>query len=50
MIDMLTAPLTGGQPEQSGFIPNRSIEMIMLPPAYQARAREIVSELSALFQ
>ncbi len=50
LIDMLGAPLTGGQPEQSGFIPNRSIEIIMLPPEYQTRAREIVSELTALFQ
>ena len=50
LIDMLRIKSTSGQPEHSGFIPNRSIEMIMLPPEYQARAREIVSELSSLFQ
>jgi len=50
LIDMLGAPLTGGQPAQRGFIPNRSIEMIMLPPEYQARARAILEKLSALFQ
>ncbi len=50
LIDMLSVPLTTGQPEQSGFIPNRSIELIMLPPEYHSRAREILEKLSTLFQ
>jgi Fe-S-cluster containining protein len=49
LIDMLMAPLTGGQPEQSGFIPNRSIEMILMPPEFQNRARPILEKLGALF-
>jgi len=49
LIDMLGAWLTGGQPEQSGFIPNRSIEMIMLPPEYQSRARSLLEKLGAFF-
>ena len=45
LIDMLGVPPTG----QDGFVPNRPIEMILLPPEYQARGREIVGKLSALF-
>ncbi len=54
LIDMVlvsSAGLRTGriQPE-SGFVPNRPLEMILLPPRYQNKAREIVRELSALFQ
>jgi len=50
LIDMLWIKSTSGQPARSGFIANQSIEMIMLPPKYQARAQKIISNLSTLFQ
>lgn len=48
LIDML--PMTGQTLIENGFVPNRPIEMILLPPAYQARGQKIVADLSALFQ
>jgi Fe-S-cluster containining protein len=50
LIDMLLSPLTEDRCAENGFVPNRPIEMILLPPQYQDRGREIVNELSALFQ
>jgi hypothetical protein len=47
LIDML--PLTGQPLPENGFIPNRPLEMILLPPEYQARGHKIVADLSALF-
>ena len=35
---------------KNGFLPNRPIEMILLPPEYQERGREIVTKLTELFQ
>ncbi len=35
---------------ENGFVPNRPIEIIMLPPEYQDRARAILEKLGALFQ
>jgi hypothetical protein len=48
LIDML--PMTGQTLIENGFVPNRPIEMILLPPEYQARGQKIVADLSALFQ
>jgi Fe-S-cluster containining protein len=48
LIDML--PLTGHPLPENGFIPNRPIEMILLPPEYQARGHKIVTDLSELLQ
>jgi len=48
LIDMLAMP--GTPLPENGFVPNRPIEMILLPPEYQARGREIVGKLSDLFQ
>jgi len=54
LIDMLTVPAAqrreGGRRSENGFIPNRPIDMILLLPEYQARARELVSALTSLFQ
>jgi hypothetical protein len=46
LIDMLLDRDCG----KSGFLPNRPIEMILLPPEYQERGKKIVAKLSALFQ
>ena len=48
LIDMLPPEAVRGT--QNTCIPNRPIEMVMLPPEYQERGREIVTKLSTLFQ
>ncbi len=50
LIDMLPLPPAANRCLENGFVPNHPIEMLLLPPEYQPRAREIVNELSALFQ
>lgn len=54
LIDMLTVPSSRRREacrrSGNGFVPNRPIDMLLLPPEYQTRARKIVAELSALFQ
>lgn len=47
LIDML--PLENRNDNDTNYIPNRPIEMILLPPEYQNRAREIITKLSTLF-
>jgi len=47
LIDMLGPESTGTA--QNIFIPNRPIEMILLPPEHQARGQEIIAKLSSLF-
>jgi len=47
LIDML--PLENRNDNDTEYIPNRPIEMILLPPEYQAQGREIITQLSALF-
>ena len=37
LIDMLVRPAVASGLENHGFVPNRPIEMILLPPEYQAR-------------
>ena len=48
MIDMLL-PQTGDA-TKSSLIPNRTIEMILLPPEHQPRGQEIINKLGSLFQ
>lgn len=54
LIDMLAVPPSQRRERcrqaQNGFIPNRPIEMLLLPPEHQARARDIVRALRSLFQ
>jgi Fe-S-cluster containining protein len=50
LIDMLSRPSTDPCLEKQGFVPNRPIEMILLPPEYQVRSHKLVTDLSALFQ
>jgi len=48
LIDMLQPE--GYDATQKRCIPNRPIEMILLPPEHQTRGHEIVAKLSSLFQ
>ena len=55
LIDMLLSISSGDRGRirdgtTSGFVNNRPIEMIMLPPEHQARAREILVKLQSFFQ
>ena len=54
LIDMLTVPSAqrraASRHPETGFVANRPIEMLLLPPEYQARGREMVAKLSALFR
>jgi len=48
LIDMLGPESTGTA--QNIFIPNRPIDMVLLPPEHQARGRDILSKLTKIFQ
>lgn len=48
MIDLLGPE--GKGTAQNMFIPNRPIEMILLPPEHQSRGQETVTRLAAFFQ
>jgi Fe-S-cluster containining protein len=50
LIDLLPLRPVGGRCAKHGFVPNRPIEMLLLPPEHQARGQKIVADLSALFQ
>ncbi len=50
LIDMLARSSVDSCLEKHGFVPNRPIEMILLPPEYQTRGQKIIVDLSALFQ
>ncbi len=49
LIDMLVRSARTSGFENHGLVPNRPIEMLLLPPEYQARAREFITKLRALF-
>ena len=54
LIDMLAVPAARRREacrrSETGFVANRPIEMLLLPPEFQERGREIVTKLSSFFQ
>lgn len=53
LIDMLTMPSARRREacrrSEPGFVANRPIEMLLLPPEYQSRGQDIVSKLTKFF-